>query len=149
MIAAAREEAASPLLNLLNDLRDLFSGPATAAETESYLEWRIEQADQFGVSFDKAKEGTPRGGTPRPKPPNSPRTSSGTSQKPHRRSSRIGSIFAGRQSIVTDTSPESQVWFSQSDARTFRKARARSGRCSWRRAARYGARAAPSTRSRT
>ena len=57
MIAAARTESANALLNLLNDLRDLFSGPATAAETESYLEWRIGQADRFGVSFEKAKEG--------------------------------------------------------------------------------------------
>src|SRR4051812_30755701 len=33
MIAAARSEAATSTLNLLNDVRDLYSGPATAAET--------------------------------------------------------------------------------------------------------------------
>ena len=69
MIAAARAEAASPLLNLLNDLRDVFAGPADAAESAAYLEWRIEQADRFGVSFakDKAK---PREPEPERKAPN-------------------------------------------------------------------------------
>ena len=53
MIAAARAESLSPLLNLLHDLREVFAGPATAAESAAYLEWRMEQADRFGVSFDK------------------------------------------------------------------------------------------------
>ena len=55
MIAAARAEAASPLLNLLNDLREVFAGPAAAAESAAYLEWRLEQLDRFGVSFDQPK----------------------------------------------------------------------------------------------
>jgi outer membrane protein assembly factor BamD (BamD/ComL family) len=57
MIPAARAAAEGPLLNLLNDIRDVLAGPATAAETESYLEWRIGQADRFGVSFEKPKPG--------------------------------------------------------------------------------------------
>lgn len=59
MIVAARAKAASPLLNLLNDLRDLFAGPATAAETAAYVQWRIDKADQFGVTLDKGKAAEP------------------------------------------------------------------------------------------
>ena len=59
MIAAARAAADTPLLNLLHDVRDLFAGPATAAESAAYLEWRIEQADRFGVSFAGPKPAGP------------------------------------------------------------------------------------------
>ena len=55
MIAVARDQANNPLLNLLHDLRDLFAGPASANETAAYVEWRIEQADRFGVVFDAKK----------------------------------------------------------------------------------------------
>ncbi len=72
MIAAARTQANYPLLNLLHDLRDLFAGPANAAETTEYVEWRLEQADQFGVALDKrkgGKEGKPAEEPDAPKPP--------------------------------------------------------------------------------
>ena len=59
MIATARAESATPLLNLLNDVRDLYTGPAAVGETESYLEWRIANADRFGVEFDAAKPADP------------------------------------------------------------------------------------------
>jgi TolA-binding protein len=55
MIAGARVNASNALLNVLHDCHDLLAGPANAEETQAYLEWRIEQADRFGVSFDKAK----------------------------------------------------------------------------------------------
>ena len=55
MIAAARSAADTPLLNLLHDVRDLFAGPATAAESADYLEWRVVMADRFGVTFGKPK----------------------------------------------------------------------------------------------
>ncbi len=57
LIVAGRATASGPLLNLLNDIRDVLAGPANAAETASYLEWRISSADRFGVSFVKPKEG--------------------------------------------------------------------------------------------
>jgi outer membrane protein assembly factor BamD (BamD/ComL family) len=59
MIAAARNEAANSLLSLLNDVRDLYTGPANAAETETYFAWRLEHVSDFGVSFEKPKEGAP------------------------------------------------------------------------------------------
>ncbi len=55
MLLAARGQAANDLIGILHDLRDVFAGPANATETEEYLEWRLEQADRFGVSFDPAK----------------------------------------------------------------------------------------------
>ena len=67
MIAAARAAALNPLLNLLNDVRDLFAGPATAAESGAYLEWRMEQADRFGVTFGKPEAEQDRG-RPGPNP---------------------------------------------------------------------------------
>lgn len=57
MIVAARAAASVQLLNLLNDIHDVLAGPANAAETATYLEWRISNADRFGVSFVKPKEG--------------------------------------------------------------------------------------------
>jgi outer membrane protein assembly factor BamD (BamD/ComL family) len=66
MIAAARAHGEAPMLNLLNDLRDLYAGPAAAAESAAYLEWRMEQADRFGISFAKPKPGEP---PPAPKGP--------------------------------------------------------------------------------
>ncbi|MDR3720707.1 MAG: tetratricopeptide repeat protein, partial [Candidatus Acidoferrales bacterium] len=66
MIVAARAKAASPLLNLLNDIRDVLAGPATAAETASYLQWRIEKADQFGVTLDKGKAAESPSSPPQP-----------------------------------------------------------------------------------
>lgn len=58
MIAAARAAFfQTALLNLLHDLREVFAGPANAAESAAYLEWRIEQADRFGVSFEAYKPG--------------------------------------------------------------------------------------------
>ncbi len=59
MIVAARSESANALLNLLNDARDLYAGPASAAETEEYLAWRIAHAKEFGVIFEKPREGDP------------------------------------------------------------------------------------------
>ena len=67
MILAARDASELSLLNLLNDLRDVYAGPANAAETTAYVEWRLEQADQFGVSFQKPKAGEPE---PERKAPN-------------------------------------------------------------------------------
>ncbi len=51
--AIARSGGNTPLLNFLNDIRDLLTGPASAAERQSYIQWRIEQADWFGVGFGK------------------------------------------------------------------------------------------------
>ena len=73
MIEAARAKVNNPLLNLLHDVRDLLAGPATAAETEAYLEWRMEQADQFGVTLDPGKatdQAKPADPDAAPKPPN-------------------------------------------------------------------------------
>lgn len=67
MILAARDTSELSLLNLLNDLRDVYAGLANAAETAAYVEWRMEQADQFGVSFQKPKAGDPE---PERKAPN-------------------------------------------------------------------------------
>jgi TolA-binding protein len=67
MITAARAKANNALLNLLHDLHDIYAGPATAAETTEYVEWRMEQADQFGVRFEEPKPGAPE---PERKPPN-------------------------------------------------------------------------------
>jgi TolA-binding protein len=53
MIAAARANHASPLLNLLEDVRDLFAGPAQAAESEAYLAWRLNHAGDFGLNWEK------------------------------------------------------------------------------------------------
>ena len=68
MLAAARAAADTPLLNLLHDVRDLFAGPATAAESAEYLEWRVTMADRFGVSFDKSKAAEPAPERERPAP---------------------------------------------------------------------------------
>lgn len=68
MIAAARAAADTPLLNLLHDVRELFAGPATAAESAAYLEWRLEQVDRFGVSFAKPKPGELERERPAPNP---------------------------------------------------------------------------------
>ncbi len=68
MIATARAAADTPMLNLLHDVRDLFAGPATAAESTAYLEWRIEQADRFGVSFAGPKPADPERERPAPNP---------------------------------------------------------------------------------
>jgi len=57
MIGVARARAEVNVLSLLNDLRDVLAGPANAAESAAYLEWRIAQADRFGVRFEKPKEG--------------------------------------------------------------------------------------------
>jgi len=57
MITSARERAELNLLSLLNDLRDVLAGPANAAESAAYLEWRSTQADRFGVRFEKPKPG--------------------------------------------------------------------------------------------
>ena len=51
MIVAARAAHANSLLNLLNDLRDLFAGPAQAAESAAYLAWRLAHEDAFGVTW--------------------------------------------------------------------------------------------------
>jgi len=64
MIAAARSNRATghgggfatSLLNLLNDVRDLFAGPAQAAESAAYLEWRLNHAADFGVNWQKPDE---------------------------------------------------------------------------------------------
>jgi TolA-binding protein len=53
MIAAARAGHASPLLNLLDDVRDLFAGPAQAAESAAYLAWRLNHASDFGLNWEK------------------------------------------------------------------------------------------------
>ncbi len=66
MIAAARAESANPLLNLLHDLREVFAGPATAEESAAYLEWRLEQMDRFGLSFDKPKPDADEPERPKP-----------------------------------------------------------------------------------
>ena len=55
MLLGARTYASNDVISVLHDVRDVFAGPANAAETEEYLEWRIEQADRFGVNFDPAK----------------------------------------------------------------------------------------------
>ena len=112
MIAAARAEAASPLLNLLNDLRDVFAGPADAAESAAYLEWRIEQADRFGVSFakDKAK---PREPEPERKAPNKALIAeierhlakASPALKPH------WAYLRGAVDYLGGAIPESQTWF--------------------------------------
>ena len=54
MLVASRTQASNAVVSLLLDLRDLYAGPANAAETTAYIEWRIEQADQFGASFQPA-----------------------------------------------------------------------------------------------
>jgi len=59
MIAAARgarptvpaNSFATSLLNLLNDVRDLYAGPAQAAESSAYLTWRLNHAKDFGVNW--------------------------------------------------------------------------------------------------
>ena len=56
MIAAARADGANPLLNLLNDVRDLFSGPAQALESIAYLKWRLNHAVEFGVDWEKNRK---------------------------------------------------------------------------------------------
>ena len=53
MLTAARAERDNAELNLLNDMRDLFAGPATAAESAAYLEWRLEQQDRFAAGAGK------------------------------------------------------------------------------------------------
>ena len=68
MIAAARAAADTPLLNLLHDVHDLFAGPATAAESADYLEWRVVMADRFGVTFGKPKAAEPERERPAPNP---------------------------------------------------------------------------------
>ncbi|MEP6669468.1 MAG: hypothetical protein ABJF10_09965 [Chthoniobacter sp.] len=55
MVLGARLRASNDLISILHDVRDIFAGPANAAETAEYLDWRIGQADRFGVSFDSAK----------------------------------------------------------------------------------------------
>jgi outer membrane protein assembly factor BamD (BamD/ComL family) len=68
MIVTARAAALNPMLSLLNDIRDVLAGPAGAAETEAYLEWRIGQADRFGVSFEKPKPNAPEEERPKLNP---------------------------------------------------------------------------------
>ena len=66
MIGAARAESANPLLNLLHDLREVFAGPATAEERAAYLEWRLEQMDRFGLSFDQPQPDAAERERPKP-----------------------------------------------------------------------------------
>ena len=61
MIASARDDranmrtnaSATSLLNLLDDVRDLFAGPAQPTESAAYLEWRLTHASDFGVNWGK------------------------------------------------------------------------------------------------
>jgi len=55
MMLGARLRASNDVISMLHDVRDVFAGPANATETAEYLDWRIGQADRFGVSFDAAK----------------------------------------------------------------------------------------------
>jgi outer membrane protein assembly factor BamD (BamD/ComL family) len=52
MTAVARAQHTIPLLNLLDDMRDLFAGPAQAAESAAYLAWRLEHAADFGLNWE-------------------------------------------------------------------------------------------------
>lgn len=55
MMPGARQHASNDVIGMLHDVRDVFAGPANAAESGEYLEWRIEQADRFGVNFTPVK----------------------------------------------------------------------------------------------
>ena len=116
MIAAARAKANYPLLNLLHDLRDLFAGPATAAETQAYLDWRMEQADRFGIALEEGKREEPSKPADQdqaPKPPNRELIAdierhlakASPALKPHWLYLRGAAEYAGHEIA------KSQVWF--------------------------------------
>jgi TolA-binding protein len=46
----------NPLLNLLEDLRDLYAGPAQAAESAAYLAWRQKHALDFGLNWNTQRK---------------------------------------------------------------------------------------------
>ena len=64
LIGLARSSAGVAVLNLLNDIRDVFAGPASADEAAAYLKWRLGQADRFGVNFEPKKPDAPYEGRP-------------------------------------------------------------------------------------
>ncbi|EDY20903.1 hypothetical protein CfE428DRAFT_1196 [Chthoniobacter flavus Ellin428] len=69
MILSARAHGSNDLLSLLHDVRDVFAGAADAAETQQYLEWRLEQADRFGINLQAGKPATKDADTERAEPP--------------------------------------------------------------------------------
>jgi outer membrane protein assembly factor BamD (BamD/ComL family) len=58
MILSARVHGSNEVLNLLHDVRDVLAGAANATETQQYLEWRLEQADRFGINLEMGKPAT-------------------------------------------------------------------------------------------
>lgn len=69
LILSARAHGSNDLLSVLHDVRDLLAGPANAAETQEYLEWRTEQADRFGVNLQGDKPASKDPDAERPEPP--------------------------------------------------------------------------------